>query len=56
MFDLADIFQFIIDGLNQSSFPEEDFISHIHGSVFHVFSDFGYQMNTTDKECIKERL
>ena len=56
MFDLTDIFQFIIYGLNQGSFPEKDFIGHIHRGIFHILSNFSNQMNSTDKQCINEGL
>jgi len=56
MFDLTDIFQFITHRFNQGSFPEKDFIGHIHRGVFYILSNFSNQMNSTDEECIKEGL
>lgn len=54
MFDLTDIFQFIVYRFDQSPFSKKDFISHIHGSVSHIFANLCNEMNSTDKESIKE--
>lgn len=54
MFDLTDIFQFIIYRFDQIFFSKKDFISHIHGSGSHIFVNLCNEMNSTDKKSIKE--
>jgi len=56
MFDLANIFQFIDNSLNDSAFAEQDFIRNMHLAVFHVLSQFGYQMDPIDKELLEKGL
>ena len=54
MFDLANIFQFIDNSLNDSAFAEQDFIRHMHQTVFHVLSQFGYQMDPVNEELFEK--
>ncbi len=43
-----------MDGFYQCSFAKEDFVINIHEGIFHIVSDFGDQMNATDKKGLKE--
>jgi hypothetical protein len=56
MFNLANIFQFINDSLNDSAFAEQDFIGHMHQTVFHVISQFGYQMDPINEKLFEKSL
>jgi hypothetical protein len=56
VFDLTDIFEKIVDTLDDSAFAKEDFVGNIHELVLHVFLEFGDKVNTVGVEFFKERL
>jgi len=56
MFNLANVFQFINNSLNDSTFAEQDFIGHMHQTVFHVLSQFGYQMDPVNEKLLEKDL
>ena len=56
VFNLANIFQFIDNSLNDSTFAEQDFIGHMHKTVFHVLSQFGYQVDPINEELLEKGL
>jgi hypothetical protein len=46
MFYIANIFQFVVNCLNNRTFSQEDFVSHRHQAVFHIVFDTGNQMQS----------
>ena len=46
----------IIDGFNDGSFPEYNFIVQVHQGVFHVLFDFCNQMDIIDEQFLKQIL
>ena len=56
MLYLADIFQFVIHGLNQGAFPEQNLVIEVHQGVLHVLPYPRDQMDVVHKECLEEVL
>ena len=54
MFNLANVFKFIHNSLNDSAFTQQDFIRCVHQTVFHVLSQFGYQMDPVNEELFEK--
>jgi hypothetical protein len=46
MFHLANVFQFVVDGLNDRTFPQQYPVPQTHKPVFHILLDACYQMDT----------
>lgn len=44
--DLRDVFQFVVDGLNQRPFAQEDFVRDCHKLSLHVALQLCYQLDT----------
>ena len=43
--DLGDIFELIIDGLDQGTFAKQKLIGHNHQAVLHVLAQLGNQLD-----------
>ena len=56
MLNLANVFKFITNSLNQCTLAEKDFIRDMHQAVFHVLSQFGNQVNAVYKDLFKTSL
>ena len=54
VFNLSHILEFIIDGLNQRPFPQEDLVRDGHDLAFHVVLEFCNQLNAIHKEFGEE--
>lgn len=55
MLDLEDVLKLINDGLTDGPFAQQDGISHGGYELgFHVFSEFGNQMNPLEKQLLKQ--
>ena len=52
MLDLADVLQLVIDGLDQRSLPQEQFVSEAHQAILHVLADFRQELEPLGKEGI----
>ena len=56
VFDLRHILEFVIDGLNQRPFPQEDLIRDGHNLPLHIVLKLGNQLNAIYKEFGEEVL
>ena len=56
VFNLSHILEFIIDGLNQRPFPQEDLVRDGHDLAFHVVLEFCDQLNAIHKDFGEEVL
>lgn len=54
--DLADVLQWVVDGLNEDSLTEEQFVPEAHETVVHVLTPFGQQFESLPPEDIVQRL
>jgi hypothetical protein len=54
--DLADVLQLVIDGLDQRSLPQEQFIPEAHHAILHVLADFRQELEPLGQEGIVECL
>ena len=54
MLNVTDIFQEIIDRLNDSALSEQDFVGKIHQHILHVLFELGKQRNAFVKEVMKQ--
>jgi hypothetical protein len=50
MFNLADVFQFIVNCFNNRAFPEKYFIPDAHQAIFHIAFDTGNQVQSILKK------
>jgi len=55
VFNLANVFEEIVDRFDDSPLTEQDFVSHIHEFVLHVFLQLGNEMNTAAVEFLEQR-
>lgn len=56
VFNLGHILEFVIDGLDQRSFPQEDLVRDGHDLPLHVVLELGNQLNAIYKEFGEEVL
>lgn len=56
MFDLAHVFQLVIDGLNKGPLPEHDPVLKEHQGVLHVLFDLCDQMYAVHEKLFEEIL
>ncbi len=56
VFNLGHILEFIIDGLDQRSFPQEELVRDTHNLPLHVVLKLGNQLNAIYKEFGEEIL
>ena len=56
MFNLAYVFQLVVDCLDDGAFPEQYFVIEVHQRVLHVPLEFGDQVYVIDEEHLKEVL
>ena len=56
MCDWGDVFQLVIDRFDNGTFPQEEFIHQGHQLIFHVFVEFGDQLQMLLEQQIKECL
>ena len=56
VFNLGHIFEFVIDGLDQRSFPQENLVRDGHDLPLHVVLELGNQLNAIYKEFGEEIL
>ena len=56
MFNLGDVFQFIIDCFYQGPFSQQDFIRYAHQGIFHIVLHFGYQLYAVKEEVLEQGL
>ena len=54
--NLAYVFKFITNSLNQCTFAKDNFIREMHQAVLHVLSQFCDQMNAVYEELFKKTL
>jgi hypothetical protein len=54
MFDLANIFQFVVDNFDDGTFAKYDFVGVRHDSAFHILFQTGDELYAIDKEHFKE--
>ena len=55
MLNLTNVLEEIIDAFNNSPLAEQDFISHVHEFVLHVFLELRDKLNTVRIEFSKQR-
>jgi len=55
MFNLADIFEEIVDRFDDGTLAEKDFVSQIHEFVLHVFAELGDELNAVGVEFGEQR-
>jgi hypothetical protein len=56
MFQLADVLELVIDGLDQSALAKQNFIQEWEQAGLHVFFEFGDQMHALGPELREEGL
>ncbi len=56
MLNLGDIFQLVIDGLNNGSLTQHQLIEDIHQLVFHVLANLGYKLYIIIEQKVKQGL
>jgi hypothetical protein len=56
MFNVADIFQFIVNCFNYRAFSQQDTVYQWRQPVFHIVSDTGYKMNAIVEKRFKQGL
>ena len=56
MLNLADVFQLVVDRLDDGAFPEQYFVLEVHQRVLHVPLELRDQMYVIDEEQLKEVL
>lgn len=56
MFYLCDVFQLIIDSLNNSPLPGKQSVRHTHDCALHVALELCYQLYTIDEEALEQFL
>jgi hypothetical protein len=56
MFDLADVFELVIDGLNNGPFAQEYLVDELDEPILHILFCFGDQLQTALIEFLKEGL
>ena len=56
MLNLADIFQFIVDCLNEQSLSQQYLIPQGHKTIFHVPFNTRNELDSFDKELFKKLL
>lgn len=56
MFYLSDVFKFVIDRFNQSSFAKHNLVGDRHQRVPHVVLDFCDKLNSVYEQKLKQLL
>ena len=56
MLNLGDIFQLVIDGLNNGSLTQHQLIEDGHQLVFHVLANLGYNLYIIIEQKVKQGL
>lgn len=56
MYDLCDILQQVVDGLNDATFSQHQFVVHGHELVLHVGPQSGHQVYSVLEEKVKQLL
>ena len=56
MLDLCDVLQLIVDSLYNCTFPQKNFIRNAHYGTLHVAFQFGYQLDSIDKQSAEQFL
>ena len=56
MFNVADVFEFVVDGFNERPFPQQDFVVQVHERVLHVLLEFGHKVYVVNEETFKKLL
>jgi len=56
MFYLCDVFQLIIDSLNNSPLPGKQSVRHTHDCALHVALELCYQLYAVDEEALEQLL
>lgn len=54
--NLADVFEFVVDGLNECPFSEQNLVVKVHKRVLHVLSRLRDKMYVIDEQRLKEVL
>lgn len=54
MFYLSDIFKFIVNIFNKSSFAKHNFVCHGHQRVFHVVFNLGNELDSVHEQELKQ--
>lgn len=56
MFYVADIFEFVVDGLDERPFSEQNFVVQVHKQVLHVLPDLRDKVYVVNKKSIEKVL
>ena len=57
MFNLADVFELIIDGLNDGSLAQEEFVRQVEQAIAHALAKFGDELKPLgDQQLLSQRL
>jgi len=56
MFNLADIFERVIDSFDKRTFSQQDFFLPLHQPAFHICTHIGYQFNSLGQQFFKQAL
>ena len=56
MFNLADVLQLIIDGLDQDALPQEQFVPETQQPILHVLADFGEECQSWVAQDVMQGL
>jgi hypothetical protein len=54
--DLTNIFQLIVDGLDERALPQEQFVPKADQTMLHVLTDFGQQLEPLAQQEVMQRL
>ncbi len=56
MFNVADVFEFVVDGFNEHPFPQQDFVVQVHERVLHVLLELGHKVYVVNEEPFEKLL
>ena len=54
VFNLADVLEFVVDGLDECPFPEQDFVVQVHEGVLHVLLEFGDKVYVVNEKGLEQ--
>ncbi len=56
MLNLANVLQLVVDGLNDRSFSQQDFVDELDETLLHVLAGFGHQLQSAIVELLEQLL
>ena len=56
MFYLSNVFQLIVYRFNNRPFSDQNLVIYVHKNILHIVLDFGYQLNSVQKQVFKKRF